>query len=66
LLGKHKSGRPLGRPRGRWNDNIKMDFWKVGWGQALGRSVSRQGEVAGSCECGNEPSDSVRCGKFLD
>jgi hypothetical protein len=26
LLGKHKSGRPLGRPRGRWNDNIKMDF----------------------------------------
>jgi hypothetical protein len=22
--------------------------------------------VAGSCECGNEPSDSVKCGEFLE
>jgi hypothetical protein len=22
--------------------------------------------VAGSCKCGNEPSDSVKCGEFLD
>ena len=23
--------RPLGRPRSRWKDNIKMDFQEVGW-----------------------------------
>jgi hypothetical protein len=24
--------RPLGRPRSRWEDNIKMDLQDVGWG----------------------------------
>jgi hypothetical protein len=24
--------RPLGRPRHRWKDNIKMDLQEVGWG----------------------------------
>jgi hypothetical protein len=24
--------RPLGRPRHRWEDNIKMDLQEVGWG----------------------------------
>jgi hypothetical protein len=23
--------RPLGRPRHRWEDNIKLDFQEVGW-----------------------------------
>jgi hypothetical protein len=23
---------PLGRPRSRWEDNIKMDFRETGWG----------------------------------
>ena len=27
---------------------------------------SKEGEVAGSCECGNEPSGSIKCGEFLD
>ena len=26
----------------------------------------RQGEVAGSCECGNEPSDFIKGGKFSE
>jgi hypothetical protein len=26
------SKRPLGRPRRRWVDNIRMDFGEVGWG----------------------------------
>ena len=25
LVGKHEGKRPLGRPRRRWEDNIKMD-----------------------------------------
>jgi hypothetical protein len=24
--------RPLGRPRHRWLDNIKMDLGEIGWG----------------------------------
>jgi hypothetical protein len=27
---------------------------------------SREGQVAGVCECGDEPSVSVKCGKFID
>ena len=26
LVGKPEEKRPLGRPRGRWEDNIKMDL----------------------------------------
>ena len=29
-MGKPESKRPLGRPRRRWEDNIKMDLREVG------------------------------------
>jgi hypothetical protein len=32
LLGKPDGRRPLGRPRRRWVDNIKMDLLEIGWG----------------------------------
>jgi hypothetical protein len=32
LVGKPEGRRPLGRPRRRWDDNIKMDLQVVGWG----------------------------------
>jgi hypothetical protein len=32
LVGKPKGKRPLGRPRCRWVDNIKIDLGEVGWG----------------------------------
>ena len=32
LVGKPKGKRPLGRPRHRWEDNIKMDLQEVGRG----------------------------------
>jgi hypothetical protein len=32
LVGKLEGKRPLGRPRRRWEDNIKMDLKKVGGG----------------------------------
>jgi hypothetical protein len=31
-VGKPEGRRPLGRPRHRWEDNIKMDLQEVGWG----------------------------------
>jgi hypothetical protein len=30
LVGKPEGKRPLGRPRRRWIDNIKMDFLEIG------------------------------------
>ena len=33
LVGKHERKRPLGRPRRRWEDNIKMDLQEVGGGR---------------------------------
>jgi len=32
LVGKPEGKRPLGRPRRRWEDNIKMDIQEVGCG----------------------------------
>ena len=31
LVGKPERKIPLGRPSGRWEDNIKMDLREVGW-----------------------------------
>jgi len=32
LVGKAEGRRPLGRPKRRWGDNIKMHLQEVGWG----------------------------------
>jgi hypothetical protein len=32
LVGMPEGRRPLGRPRRRWEDNIKMDLWEIGFG----------------------------------
>jgi len=32
LVGRPEGRRPLGRPRRRWEDNIKVDLHEVGWG----------------------------------
>ena len=65
LVGKSEGKRPLGRPRRRWEDNIKMDLQEVG-GVETGWSWLRIGQVAGTCEYGNELSGSIKCGEFLD
>jgi hypothetical protein len=31
LVGKPEGNRQLGRPKYRWEDNIKMDLQEVGW-----------------------------------
>jgi hypothetical protein len=32
LVGNPKGKRPLGRPRRRWEDNIKINLGEIGWG----------------------------------
>jgi hypothetical protein len=43
LIGKPDGKGPLGRPRRRWVDNIRMDLGKVGWGDVdwIGLSKDR-------------------------
>jgi len=36
VVGKPEGRRPLGRPRHRWEDNIKMDLYEVEWGAWTG------------------------------
>jgi len=41
LVGKHEGKRPLGRPRHRWEDNIKMNLHEVECGLWTGSSWLR-------------------------
>jgi hypothetical protein len=36
------------------------------WVCGLDWAGSEYGQVAGACECGNEPSGSIKRGEFLD
>jgi hypothetical protein len=65
LVRKPEGKRSLGRPRCRWEDNIKMDLQEVGWGARTGLIWLRTGTGAERiCECGNDPSGSIQCGEF--
>jgi len=45
LVGKPEGKRPLGRPRRRWVDNIRMDLQEVGYGYIdwIGPAQGRDG-----------------------
>jgi hypothetical protein len=60
LVGKPEGKRPLGRPRHRWIDNIKMDLLEIGLG-----GVDWIGQVESYCECSNEPLNSIKCWEIL-
>jgi hypothetical protein len=47
LMGRPEGRRPLGRPRRRWEDNIKMDLQEVGWGAWIGLIWLRIGTGGG-------------------
>jgi hypothetical protein len=36
LVGKPGGNKPVGRPRRRWVNNIRMDLGEVGWGDVDG------------------------------
>jgi len=60
LVGRSEGKRPLGRPRRRWEDNIKMDFKEIGIDGGTGFGWLRIGAVAGFYEHGDEPSSFIR------
>jgi hypothetical protein len=40
LVKKSEGKTPLGRPRSRWEDEIRIVFREIGWGWALGSAGS--------------------------
>ena len=47
LVGKPEGNRPLGRPRRKWEDNIKVDVLEVGRGAWTGSICLRIGTGGG-------------------
>jgi hypothetical protein len=45
LVGNAEGNRPLGRPRRRWVDNIKIDFREIGWDGMTGSIWLRIGTI---------------------
>jgi hypothetical protein len=44
LVGKPESKRPLGRPRRRWVDSIKMDLTEIGWNGMAWIDLAQDGD----------------------
>jgi hypothetical protein len=61
LVGKPEGTRPLGRSRRRWIDNNKMGLLEIELSVVDGIGLAQYRYVESSCECGNEPSSSIKC-----
>ena len=68
LVGKTGRKKSFGRPRRRWENNIKTDLKEVEWRVEHGLDWSglEHGHVAGSWKCINGNSGSLKYGEFLD
>jgi hypothetical protein len=66
LVGKPEEKRLLGRPRRRWQDNIKMDLQVVGCGNMDWIKLAQDRDRWRHMRMRNEPSGSTKCGEFLD
>ena len=67
LVGKPEGKRPMGRPRHRWEDNIKMDLQEVGRGCGDWMEVAQDRDRwrALVSTVSDEPSGSKNGGNFL-
>jgi hypothetical protein len=63
LVGKTEGRRPLGRPRHRWLDNIRMDLVQAGWGDVDWTGLAQEESY---CEFGIEPSGSINSWETIE
>jgi hypothetical protein len=66
-VGRPEWKRPLGRPRHRWEDNIKMDLREIGFGDVdwihLAQDRNRWGALVNTVM---NLQGSIKCREFLD
>jgi hypothetical protein len=62
-VGKPEGKRPLGRPRRRWVDNIKMNPREIGWDGMDWIDLAQDRDHS---EHSNEPPGSIKCWEFLE
>jgi hypothetical protein len=46
LVRRPEGKRPLGRPRHRWVDNIKIHLREIGWDVVIGLRIRTSGELS--------------------
>jgi len=66
LVEKPEGKRPLGRPRCRWEDNIKIDLQEMGFECMDWNELAQDRDRCRALVNDDEPSGSLKCGKFLD
>jgi hypothetical protein len=66
LVGKTEGKRPFGRPRSRWEDNIRVDIREIVWEGVDWIRLAKDRDQCGPCEHSNETSGSLEGGGFLD
>jgi hypothetical protein len=55
LVRKPEGKRPVGKPRHRWENNIRMNLGEIELESVDSIQLSGQGPMAGSCKHSNEP-----------
>jgi hypothetical protein len=66
IVGKPEGKRPLGRPRRRLVDKVKMDLREISLSGVDWIDLAQDRAVEGFCEHGNEPSDSIKFWEVLE
>jgi len=66
LVGKPEGKKPLGTPRRRWEDNIKIFLQEVGRGSMDWIDLAQNRDRQRARKLCNNSSDSIKCGEFLD
>jgi hypothetical protein len=64
LVGKPEGERPVGRPTGKFEDKVKVDFKEMGWSGVDCINLAQDNDTCVSSEHENENSGSVKCVKF--
>jgi hypothetical protein len=62
LVGKPEGKRPLGRPRRRWMNIIRMDLGEMGWGDVYWTDLA----IRNILELSIEPSCSIKCWETIE
>jgi hypothetical protein len=65
LVGNPEGKRPLGRPKRRWVDNVRMDLGEMGWGVVDWIGLAQDRNRWRAIES-IEPSGSMKCWETIE